>query len=109
MAFPNFKNWRPDRTWVSSGFAFAPKPRTLGDLPIGYRLMCRSRTDWRTAAVSRFVPGKAILTVCSPSGRTYRLSRRADLEVYADGDLLVLRYEEEENWRENFAEYDSRW
>ena len=109
MAFFNFRNWRPDRTWVSSGLAFAPEPRTLGDLPVGYRIMCRSRTDWRTAVVSRFAPGKAILTVCSPTGRTYRLSRGSDLEVYSDGDLLVLRYDEKEDWRDNFASYDLRW
>jgi hypothetical protein len=109
MPFSNFRNWRPDRTWVLSGLAFAPERRTLGDLPVGYRLMCRSRTDWRTAVVSRITEEKSILTVCSPTGRTYRLSRTADSEIVIDGEFSVLKYDEEENWRENFADYDVRW
>jgi hypothetical protein len=109
MPFSNFRNWRPDRTWVSSGLAFAPEPRTLGDLPVGYRLVCRSRTDWRTAVVSRVTEEKTILTVCSPTGRTYRLSKVTGSEIILDGDLPVLRYEDDEDWRKNFADYDVRW
>ena len=84
-------------------------PKTIGELPVGSRLLCRSRTDWRTAVISRFTEEKAVLIVCSPSGRTYRLSKLIGAELIFDGSLPVLKYDVEENWRENFAAYDIRW
>ena len=48
---------------------------TLGSLPIGARLLIRSKIDWRSAVVSSFDEEKATLIVCSPTGRTYRLRR----------------------------------
>ena len=82
---------------------------TLGELPIGARLLIRSKTDWRSAVVSRFGDEKATLIVCSPSGRTYRLHRAFEAEIILDGKIPILKIEEEENWRENFTKYDCRW
>lgn len=82
---------------------------TLGDLPIGARLLVRTKTDWRTAVVSQFYTEKATLIVCSPSGRTYRLRRLLEMEVIFDGKIPILKNDLEENWRENFTKYDSCW
>jgi len=83
--------------------------KTLRDLPIGGRLLVRTKTDWRTAAISRFYEEKATLIVCSPSGRTYRLHRNLELEIVFDGKIAILKTDTEENWRENFSRYDVRW
>ena len=71
--------------------------------------MVRSRKDWRTAAVSKIVEERVVLTVCSPTGRTYRLRREMDTPVMLEGKIPVLVYDEAENWRENFTPYDLRW
>lgn len=82
---------------------------TLGELPIGARLLVRTKTDWRTAVVCRHTEEKATLAVCSPSGRTYRLHRLLESEVIFDGFLPILKIESVDTWRENFTKYDSRW
>ncbi|MGI8639814.1 MAG: hypothetical protein ACR2MG_07650 [Pyrinomonadaceae bacterium] len=82
---------------------------TLRDLPIGARLLVRSKKDWRFAVVSKFNEEKATLIVCSPSGRTYRLRRLLDAEIVFDGKIPILKFETEENWRDNFSKYDVRW
>ena len=82
---------------------------TLRDLPIGARLLIRSKKDWRCAVVSKFYKEKATLIVCSPSGRTYRLRRFLDAEIIFDGKIPILKFELEENWRDNFSKYDFRW
>jgi hypothetical protein len=84
-------------------------PKTLGEFPIGSRLLIRSKKDWRTAVVSQFSEEKATLIVCSPSGRTYRLRRNLEVEIVFDGKIPILKIESEENWRENFTKYDFRW
>ena len=86
-----------------------PTETTLEHLPIGSRLLVRSRTDWRFAAVSRVVEERVVLTVCSPSGHTYRLRRELDTAVTRDGILYVLPYECGDTWRENLGGYDLRW
>lgn len=50
-----------------------------------------------------------VLTVCSPSGRTYRLRRDLDSVILWEKMIPVLEYSEAENWRENFCGYDLRW
>lgn len=85
------------------------KPKTIGELPVGSRLLCRSRIDWRTAVISRITEEKAVLTVCSPTGRTYRLSKLKGSELVFFGNLPVVKNDFEEDWRENFAVYDIRW
>ncbi|MDQ2746817.1 MAG: hypothetical protein M3T96_06115 [Acidobacteriota bacterium] len=82
---------------------------TLRDLPIGARLLIRTKTDWRTAVISQFYTEKATLIVCSPSGRTYRLRRLLEMEIIFDGKIPILKTDLEENWRENFSRYDERW
>lgn len=82
---------------------------TLRDLPIGARLLVRTKKDWRTAVVSQFYTEKATLIVCSPSGRTYRLRRLLEMEITFDGKIAILKCDSEENWRDNFSKYDSRW
>ncbi len=81
----------------------------LNSLPIGARLLIRSKTDWRSAVVSRYDAEKATLIVCSPSGRTYRLRRMLEAEIIFDGLIPILKIQSEEDWRENFTKYDFRW
>ena len=78
-------------------------------MPLGGRLMVRSRKDWRTAAVSKIVEDRVVLTVCSPTGRTYRLRRELDTEIFFEGIIPILKYDLPENWRDNFTPYDHRW
>ncbi len=87
----------------------AETSKTLRDLPIGARLLVRSKKDWRFAVISKFDAEKATLIVCSPSGRTYRLRRFLDAEIIFDGKIPILKFEPQENWRENFSKYDLRW
>ncbi|HEY2848011.1 MAG TPA: hypothetical protein VGI80_09350 [Pyrinomonadaceae bacterium] len=82
---------------------------TLASLPVGSRLLVRSRNDWRFAAVSKVAEERVVLTVCSPSGHTYRLRREQDSPVIRDGILYILPYECNDTWRENFGRYDERW
>jgi len=82
---------------------------TLDKLAVGSRLIVRSKTDWRFAAVSRISEERVTLTVCSPSGRTYRLWRNHNVELTIEGSIPVLPYETDDTWRDNFCGYDPRW
>ena len=82
---------------------------TLGLLPVGSRIVVRSRVDWRQAAIARVAEGKVVLTVHSPSGYSYRLRRDLDAAVGYDGAIAVLLGDHADNWRENFSPLDSRW
>lgn len=82
---------------------------TLDKLAVGSRLIVRSRTDWRFAAVSRISDERVTLTVCSPSGRTYRLWRDHNVPIVMEGTIPVLPYEATDTWRDNFCGYDTRW
>jgi hypothetical protein len=82
--------------------------KTLADLPIGARLLVRSKIDWRTAAISKIVDDNVTLIVSSPTGFSYRLKRTLQTEIYFDGILPILT-NDQENWRENFTKYDLRW
>ena len=81
----------------------------LNSLPVGARLLIRSKTDWRSAVVSRFDAKKATLIVCSPTGRTYRLHRVLETEIIFDGLIPILKIQSDEDWRENYTKYDFRW
>jgi hypothetical protein len=81
----------------------------LNELPIGSRLIVRSRSDWRFAAISEIADERVVLTVCSPSGRTYRLRRDLDTAILWESTIPVVVYSETEDWRENFCCYDLRW
>lgn len=82
---------------------------TLDQLAVGSRLIVRSRKDWRFAAISRVSEGRVTLTVCSPSGRTYRLWRERGVEIHMEGAVPILPYETTDTWRDNFCDYDIRW
>ncbi len=82
---------------------------TLDQLGIGSRLVVRSRAGWRFAAVSKIADERIVLTVCSPTGRTYRLRRNLDSEISIEGTIPVLIHDEPEDWRLNFCQYDLRW
>ena len=81
----------------------------LGQLPIGARLVVRSKKDWRTAAVSRIVEQTVVLTICSPSGHCYRLRRTVNEGVTLEGGIHVLVAAQDDHWKDNFSSYDQRW
>lgn len=82
---------------------------TLDNLAVGSRLLVRSRVDWRFAAVSKIADERIVLTVCSPTGRTYRLRRDMDTQIVMEGSIPVLVYDAADHWRDNFTRYDHRW
>ena len=82
---------------------------TLDQLAVGSRLLVRSRTDWRFAAVSKVADERVVLTVCSPTGRTYRIRREMDSEVIFEDKIPILAHDEDEDWRDNFGRFDRRW
>lgn len=82
---------------------------TLGEFPLGGRLLVRSKKDWRTAAVSRINEDFVTLSIASPTGYNYRIRRTADQIISFDGPMPFLPKEEAEPWRENFTGYDLRW
>ncbi|MDQ3817827.1 MAG: hypothetical protein M3362_09065 [Acidobacteriota bacterium] len=79
---------------------------TLGDLPVGARLILRCRKDWRDAVVAATSAEDVTLSVGSPSGYTYRLRRPPDSILSLDGSIPVLG---EGSWRSGRARYDVRW
>jgi hypothetical protein len=87
----------------------APNQIALRKLPVGARILIRTKKDWRAAAISSFTEEKATLIVCSPSGRTYRLFRSLETILFFEGKIPLLRIENEEDWRQNFTKYDLRW
>ena len=88
----------------------APKTElTLGEFPIGGRLLVRSKKDWRVAAVSRVMEDIVVLSVASPRGGTYRLRRNITAELRYDGLIPVLESDTADEWRDNFSSYDVRW
>lgn len=87
-------------------FQIAENILTLGDLPIGARLMLRCRKDWRDAAVAAVSHEAITLSVSSPSGHTYRVRRPADSKLSLDGSIPVLGTG---CWRAGRVRYDVRW
>lgn len=79
---------------------------TLGSLPLGSRLVLRSRKDWRTATIVAITVDKIKLSVASPSGHTYRMYRPFETPISFDGSIPLLG---EGGWRFGFARYDKRW
>ncbi|MFN6963826.1 MAG: hypothetical protein ACK4S4_08675 [Pyrinomonadaceae bacterium] len=78
-------------------------------MPIGARLLVRSKKDWRAACVSRIVNETVVLSICSPSGHTYRLRRTVDAGVGLDGPIPFLITDSADGWRDNLSAYDRRW
>ena len=79
---------------------------TLGDLPVGARLILRCRKDWRDATIAAISLETITLSVGSPSGHTYRVRRPADVTLSLDGSIPVLG---EGCWRVGRVQYDLRW
>jgi hypothetical protein len=82
---------------------------TLRDLPLGGRLIVRSRKDWRVAVISRLAEDQATLSIASPSGYSYRLRKPLDMSVTFDGMIPCLETDHPDTWRENFSTLDRRW
>ena len=82
---------------------------TLANLPLGGRLLVRSKTDWRVAVVCRIAEDKITISVASPKGYNYRLRRPLDAVIDFDGRIPFLTLDSAEPWRENFSAYDARW
>jgi len=69
----------------------------------------RSKKDWRFAVVVRKTEEFISISVAAPTGYNYRLRKAAELRVSADGPIPCLLSKENDMWRENFSNYDSRW
>jgi len=82
---------------------------TLANIPLGGRLLVRSKTDWRVAVVCRIAEDKITISVASPKGYNYRLRRPLDAVIDFDGRIPYLIADTAETWRENFSSYDVRW
>lgn len=82
---------------------------TLGEFPLGGRLLVRSKKDWRVAVVSRKTDEFISLSIASPTGYNYRMRKTAEAIIAFDGVIPFLVKEEAGPWRENFSVYDSRW
>ena len=50
-----------------------------------------------------------VLTVCSPSGHSYRLRRDLWTEVILEGGFAILPSDGDDTWRDNFTGYYRRW
>ncbi len=82
---------------------------TLASIPLGGRLLVRSKKDWRVAVVSRIGEDQITISVASPTGYNYRLRRALDASISFDGRIPFLVIEESDTWRDNFSAYDMRW
>lgn len=82
---------------------------TLADIPVGGRLLVRSKKDWRVAVIARKTDEFISISIASPTGYNYRIRRTAGEVIYLDGLIPFLPREESEPWRENFTGYDVRW
>lgn len=81
--------------------------KNLYELPIGAKLLVQCKKDWRTAVVSAVTEEKIVLTICSPSGRTYRKSCAVETAIDFEGAIPLLGAAGV--WRETCVKYDSRW
>ena len=87
----------------------AIEPITLADIPVGGRLLVRSKKNWRVAVVARKTEEFISISIASPSGYNYRIRRGVDEAIYLDGIIPFLPREGSEPWRDNFTGYDLRW
>ena len=79
---------------------------TLGQLPVGGRLVLKCKKDWRDASVVAKFPEVIVLSVGSPSGHTYRIKRPAETLLVLEGSIPILG---EGSWRPALVRYDIRW
>ncbi len=83
--------------------------RPLRDLPVGTRLIIRTKTDWRSAVISRIGESGVSLRVCCSTGRVYWTKRASEMEVILEENIFRLETIVEEDWRTNFAKFEVRW
>ena len=81
----------------------------LSELPVGTRLIIRTKKDWRSAVISRISETGVALRVCCSSGRVYRTKRAPEMEVIQEENIFRLETIADEDWRENFAKFEVRW
>lgn len=81
----------------------------LGEMPVGTRLLVRSKKDWRPAVVSRVTEEQVTVSIASPTGYNYRLRRDKEAIICFDGAIPILLSEYPDTWRENLSVYDPRW
>ncbi|MBX3244263.1 MAG: hypothetical protein KF685_07380 [Acidobacteria bacterium] len=83
---------------------------TLGQMPIGTRLIVRSKKDWRFAVISRVVEETITISIASPTGYNYRIRRTPDAELQLDGVIpYLISADSKDTWRDNLARFDTRW
>ncbi|MEW6362013.1 MAG: hypothetical protein AB1477_07845 [Acidobacteriota bacterium] len=82
---------------------------TLSQMPIGSRILFRSRNEWRAASIARVADGRVSIQIASPLGRIYRISRSADTALYFDGRFYRLRPKVNSGDFVPVAVYDRRW
>jgi len=82
---------------------------TLRELPVGTRLIIRTRKDWRSAVISRTGERDVALRVCCSSGRTYWTRRDSEMFVLKEENIFRLETIAEDDWRTNFARFETRW
>ncbi|MBX3288715.1 MAG: hypothetical protein KF855_05155 [Acidobacteria bacterium] len=82
----------------------------LGQMPIGTRLIVRSKKDWRFAVISRVVEETITISISSPTGYNYRIRRTTDAELQFDGAIpCLISAGSKDTWRDNLARFDTRW
>lgn len=86
-----------------------PETLKLGDLPLGGRILVRSKTEWRNAAIARIGDERISISVESRRGRTYKIFRHPETEVAKESAFFYLVCGEEPNWKLNFLSPDRRW
>lgn len=86
-----------------------PETLKLSDLPLGGRLLVRSKTEWRNAAITRKDDERIAISVESRRGRTYKIFRHPETEVAKDEMLCYLVCGDPPNLRTNFMAPDRRW
>lgn len=87
----------------------SPKTLKLSDLPLGGRLLVRSKTEWRNASISRIADERIAISVESRRGRTYKIFRHPETEVAKDEMLCYLVCGDPPDWRTHLMHTDRRW
>lgn len=82
---------------------------TLGEFPLGGRLLVRSKKDWRVAVVARKTEEYVSISIASPTGYNYRTRHTVETELLFDGRVHFLNKYDTEPWPENLTGYDVRW
>lgn len=82
---------------------------TLGTLCVGSRLLVRSRIDWRHAAVARIDGDQVVITVASPTGRSYRIRREASSSLSVIDSIAFLPRSRNDRLNTDWCRYDGRW